>query len=74
MMKSSQRTRLRPQSIGRALLVLTTVFIFTLFGILLYTIVTIQNQKLDSVTVDLAGRQRMLNQKHMKESISHCVP
>ncbi len=66
-MKSSQRTRLRPQSIGRALLVLTTVFIFTLFGILLYTIVTIQNQKLDSVTVDLAGRQRMLNQKHMKE-------
>jgi signal transduction histidine kinase len=54
-------------SIGRALLILTTLFIFTLFGILLYTITTIHNQKLDSVTVDLAGRQRMLNQRLMKD-------
>ena len=54
-------------SIGQALLALTTVFILTLFGILLYTIITIQNQKLDEVTVDLAGRQRMFNQQHMKE-------
>lgn len=66
-MKSLQRTRLRHLSVGQALLALTTVFIFTLFVILLYTIVTIQNQKLDGVTVDLAGRQRMLNQQHMKQ-------
>ncbi len=48
-------------------MVLTTVFILALFGILLYTITTIQNQKLDSVTVDLAGRQRMLSQRLMNE-------
>jgi len=54
-------------SIGQALLVLATVFILTLFGMLLYTVTTIQNQKLDSVTVDLAGRQRMLNQRLMNE-------
>ena len=52
---------------GRALLTLTSVFIVTLFGIVLYTIFTIQDQKLDGVLVDLAGRQRMLNQRHMKE-------
>jgi signal transduction histidine kinase len=46
---------------------LATVFILALFGILLYTITTIQNQKLDSVTVDLAGRQRMLSQRLMNE-------
>ncbi len=48
-------------------MVLTTVFILALFGILLYTITTIQNQRLDSVTVDLAGRQRMLSQRLMNE-------
>ncbi|GJL60736.1 MAG: hypothetical protein NPIRA03_35930 [Nitrospirales bacterium] len=46
---------------------LTTVFILALFGILLYTITTIQDQKLDSVTVDLVGRQRMLSQRLMNE-------
>jgi len=52
------------------------VFILSLFGILLYTITTIQNQKLDSVTVDLAGRQRMLNQRLMKEILltSQLIP
>lgn len=62
-----ERSWLGTGSIGRALLVLSTVFILALFGILLYTITTIQNQKLDSVTVDLAGRQRMLSQRLMNE-------
>ena len=66
-MKSPKIRRIGYLSIGRALLVLSTVLIITLFGILLYTIITIHNQKLDSVTVDLAGRQRMLNQRLMKE-------
>ncbi|HNP30327.1 MAG TPA: ATP-binding protein [Nitrospirales bacterium] len=66
-MKPFKRSWLGKSSIGRALLALTTVFILTLFGILLYTIITIQNQKLDGVTVDLAGRQRMLNQRLMNE-------
>ena len=66
-MKSPKIRRIGYLSIGRALLVLSTVLIISLFGILLYTIITIHNQKLDSVTVDLAGRQRMLNQRLMKE-------
>ena len=66
-MKFPKRSWLGAPSIGRALLTLTTVFILTLFGILLYTVTTIQNQKLDSVMLDLAGRQRMLNQRLMKE-------
>ncbi|TMQ26786.1 MAG: hypothetical protein E6K65_14925 [Nitrospirae bacterium] len=49
------------------LAILASVFIFTLLGILLYTIVTLHEQRLDGVVVDLAGRQRMLNQRHMKE-------
>ncbi|MCA9500239.1 MAG: type IV pili methyl-accepting chemotaxis transducer N-terminal domain-containing protein, partial [Nitrospira sp.] len=66
-MKPPKRSWLGTGSIGRALMALTTVFILSLFGILLYTITTIQNQKLDSVTVDLAGRQRMLSQRLMNE-------
>ncbi|WP_447964148.1 ATP-binding protein [Nitrospira sp. Ecomares 2.1] len=66
-MKPQERSWLGTGSIGRALMVLTTVFILALFGILLYTITTIQNQRLDSVTVDLAGRQRMLSQRLMNE-------
>ncbi|HNP60984.1 MAG TPA: GAF domain-containing protein, partial [Nitrospirales bacterium] len=66
-MKPPERSWLGTGSIGRALMVLTTVFILALFGILLYTITTIQNQRLDSVTVDLAGRQRMLSQRLMNE-------
>ncbi|MBA3967991.1 MAG: type IV pili methyl-accepting chemotaxis transducer N-terminal domain-containing protein, partial [Nitrospirales bacterium] len=66
-MKPPERSWLGTGSIGRALMVLTTVFILALLGILLYTITTIQNQKLDSVTVDLAGRQRMLSQRLMNE-------
>lgn len=66
-MKFPKRLWLGTSSIRQALLALTSVLILTLFGILLYTITTIQNQKLDSVTVDLAGRQRMLNQRLMNE-------
>ncbi len=54
-------------SVGKTLLALTTIFILTLLAIISYTIITIQKQRLDSVTIDLAGRQRMLNQRHMKE-------
>ncbi len=47
--------------------VLTTLFIFTIVGILIYTIITLQENKSNSLMVDMAGRQRMLNQQHMKE-------
>ena len=75
-MKPLKRSWLGTGSIGRALLILSTVFILALFGILLYTITTIQNQKLDSVMVDLAGQQRMLSQRLMNEIllISQGIP
>lgn len=75
-MKPPKRAWLGTGSIGRALLILSTVFILALFGILLYTITTIQNQKLDSVMVDLAGQQRMLSQRLMNEIllISEGIP
>lgn len=53
--------------IVQKLAILTSLFIFTLVTILFYTIVTLQEQRLDGVIVDLAGRQRMLNQRHMNE-------
>ena len=46
---------------------LAGLFILAIVGILWYTLVTLQAQKSDAVLVDLAGRQRMLNQRHMKE-------
>jgi two-component system sensor histidine kinase KdpD len=49
------------------LAVLATLFILTIVGILSYTIVTLHAQKSDALMVDMAGRQRMLNQRHMKE-------
>ncbi|WNM61396.1 ATP-binding protein [Candidatus Nitrospira neomarina] len=75
-MKPPKRAWLGTGSIGRALLILSTMFILALFGILLYTITTIQNQKLDSVMVDLAGQQRMLSQRLMNEIllISQGIP
>jgi two-component system sensor histidine kinase KdpD len=49
------------------LAILTTLFILTIVGILIYTIITLQQHKSNSLMVDMAGRQRMLNQQHMKE-------
>ena len=49
------------------LAILASLFIVTLVSILFYTIVNLHEQRLDEVVVDLAGRQRMLNQRHMKE-------
>ena len=49
------------------LAILTTLFILTILGILIYTIITLQQHKSNSLMVDMAGRQRMLNQQHMKE-------
>ena len=54
-------------TVVQKLAILAFLFIFTLVGILLYTIMTLHEQRFDAIVVDLAGRQRMLNQRHMKE-------
>jgi hypothetical protein len=41
--------------------------ILAVAGILLHTILIIYGQKSDAVMIDLAGRQRMLHERHLKE-------
>ena len=43
------------------------LYVLTLVGILAYTVFTFQSQRSDAVVIDLAGRQRMLNTKHMMQ-------
>lgn len=57
----------RQSPVSRRLIATTTLFLLTIFGILFFTIYTIQDQEFDSIVVDLAGRQRMLNQRYMRE-------
>lgn len=56
-------------SVRQKLLCIALGFITAFIVILTYTIVSIQNQKSDGVVIDLAGRQRMLTQRYMKEAL-----
>ena len=51
----------------RMLAVMTGLFIAAILGILFYTTSTMHEHKQQALVIDLAGRQRMLNQRHMKE-------
>lgn len=54
-------------SINYRLIVLLALFLTGLFGIVAFTIVGIQDHEIDALVIDLAGRQRMLQERHMKE-------
>jgi PAS domain S-box-containing protein len=54
-------------SIGRRLHVLLALFIAGLFGMVACTISGIQDQEIDALVINLAGRQRMLQERHMKD-------
>ena len=43
------------------------LYIITIVGILTYTFFMFQSQRSDAIVIDLAGRQRMLNTRHMME-------
>jgi len=43
------------------------LYVLTMGGILVYTLFTFQSQRSDAVVIDLAGRQRMLNTKHIMQ-------
>jgi PAS domain S-box-containing protein len=43
------------------------MFLSVLLGILVYTITTIQHEQSNAVLIDMAGRQRMLFQKHIND-------
>ncbi len=53
--------------VSRRIFAITAIFLFTITGILYFTVSTLQNQKIDATIIDLAGRQRMLNQRYMNE-------
>src|SRR5919106_3605776 len=53
--------------ITRQLVILATIFILAILTILGYTVVLIQNQKSYARVINIAGRQRMLNQMYMKD-------
>jgi PAS domain S-box-containing protein len=58
---------LKPSKVGRHFTMITVMFLSVLLGILVYTITTIQNEKSNAILIDMAGRQRMLLQKHINE-------
>ena len=57
----------RRSRLGRRFTVITVMFLTVLLGILAFTITTIQNEKSNALLIDIAGRQRMLLQKHIHE-------
>jgi len=54
-------------SVKNKLLAITLMFSAVLMGVVIYTIITLQQQRADSTVVNIAGRQRMLTQKFAKE-------
>jgi len=54
-------------SIAKKLMMIGGLFALTLIGIVTYTVVTLDDQKADGVVIDMAGRERMLIQKYVKE-------
>jgi PAS domain S-box-containing protein len=54
-------------TLGRRFTVIALMFLSVLLGIMIYTTATIQKEKSNALLIDIAGRQRMLFQKHMNE-------
>ncbi len=54
-------------SVGKKLLCLTVLFLTVISAMVGYTVTTLDAQKSDGATINIAGRQRMLIQKFTKE-------
>ncbi len=55
------------------LLAITLMFSATLLGVVIYTVITLQQQQADSTVLNIAGRQRMLTQKFTKELFDEII-
>ena len=62
----------QPKSIGLSAKLTGAICVITLISILLvlFTVITLKNQKHDSTVINIAGRQRMLSQKMSKEAMT----
>ena len=62
----------QPKSIGLSAKLTGAICVITLVSILLilFSVITLKNQKNDSTVINIAGRQRMLSQKMSKEAMT----
>ncbi len=58
---------LKKLTVGQKIFILPLFFAATLIGIVLYTVITLDQQAADFTVINIAGRQRMLAQKFTKE-------
>ncbi len=57
----------KQSALSQRFTVITIMFLSVLLGLLIYTITTLQKDKSNAFLIDVAGRQRMLLQKHVSE-------
>ena len=58
-----------PLTIGQRLLAMVVIFILALGAILAFTHTAVTTHELDMVVMDVAGRQRMMIQRHLNETM-----
>ncbi len=56
-------------TVGPKMAIIPLFFIIATAIILTYTVTTVEGQKGDAALIEFAGRQRMLNQKHLAETV-----
>jgi len=69
MAEKPNRSWWRDLPVGQKLAAIPAIFIVATAAILIYTLATIQDQKSDSLVVDMASRQRMLNQRQLTQLV-----
>jgi len=56
-------------TVGPKMAIIPLFFIIATATILTYTVITVEGQKGDAILIEFAGRQRMLNQKQLAETL-----
>jgi len=56
-------------NVGPKIASIPLFFIIAIITVLTYTVVTVEGQKGDALLIEFAGRQRMLNQKHIAQTL-----
>ncbi len=59
--------------LSHRILLIPALFIAAIFGFVAYTSTTLSGQAADGLVINLAGRQRMLNQRYTKEILLQCA-